>query len=157
MGCDYSRDLRPTKWGSGSSCTAAILSRPCPLWVKSGHRNGSAECPLYPRKRTLGLRTLGRCSTTPSAGFPKPTKLFPQSDSSGGTGTNAQCWVLPSRCVKRRYGGVNARKRNCSGGVSATCCDVYRNRGKNFRPQKQTCTSKDGGCLADTGQTSREE
>src|SRR6516162_4641020 len=25
----------------------------CLLWVKSEHRNGSAECPLYPRKRTL--------------------------------------------------------------------------------------------------------
>src|SRR5205823_13665093 len=22
---------------------------PCPLWVKSRHRNGSAECPLYPK------------------------------------------------------------------------------------------------------------
>ena len=26
--------------------------RRCPLWVKSGHRNGLAECPLYPQKRT---------------------------------------------------------------------------------------------------------
>ena len=24
----------------------------CPLWVKSRHRKGSAECPLYPQKRT---------------------------------------------------------------------------------------------------------
>jgi hypothetical protein len=43
---DYSRDLRSTKWGSGSSCTAAIVERQCPLWVKSGHHIGSAECPL---------------------------------------------------------------------------------------------------------------
>jgi hypothetical protein len=25
----------------------------CPLWVKSRHRSTSAQCPLYPRKRTL--------------------------------------------------------------------------------------------------------
>jgi len=31
----------------------------CPLWVKSGHRNGSAECPLYPQKRTSGSRNKG--------------------------------------------------------------------------------------------------
>jgi len=34
--------------------------------------------------------------------------------------------------------------RTC-GGVSATCSDVRRNCRKNLRPQKQTCTSKDGG------------
>ena len=52
MLADYSRDLPSAKWGSGSICTAAILSRQCPLWVKSRHRKESAECPLYPRKRT---------------------------------------------------------------------------------------------------------
>jgi hypothetical protein len=26
----------------------------CPLWVKSGHRTGSAECPLYPLCATSG-------------------------------------------------------------------------------------------------------
>jgi len=55
IGRDYSRDLRPAKWGSGSVCRAAILSHPYPLWVKSRHRKGSAECPLYPQKRTLEL------------------------------------------------------------------------------------------------------
>src|SRR5215470_4916654 len=30
----------------GSSCTAAILSRSCPLWVKRGHWGTSASCPL---------------------------------------------------------------------------------------------------------------
>ena len=39
-------------------CTATILNRRCPLWVKSRHRNRSAECPLYPRKRT-SLRRSG--------------------------------------------------------------------------------------------------
>src|SRR5215472_225094 len=38
---DYSRDLRQAKWGSGSGCTAAILRRSCPLWVKSGHQPAS--------------------------------------------------------------------------------------------------------------------
>ena len=33
-------------------CTAATLSRRCPLWVKSRHQRMSAGCPLYPRKRT---------------------------------------------------------------------------------------------------------
>jgi hypothetical protein len=36
-------------------CTAAILSRSCPLRVKSRHRGTSTQCPLYPRKRTLKL------------------------------------------------------------------------------------------------------
>ena len=40
---------------SGSVCTAAMLSRPCPLWVKSRHRGTSNQCPLYPQKRTLEL------------------------------------------------------------------------------------------------------
>src|SRR5262249_52794875 len=37
----------------GSVCTAAILSRSCPLWVISGHCAVSDRCPLYPQKRTL--------------------------------------------------------------------------------------------------------
>ena len=37
----------------GSSCTAAILSRECLLWVRSGHAALKFRCPLYPRKRTL--------------------------------------------------------------------------------------------------------
>src|SRR6516165_4798673 len=37
----------------GSVCTVAILSRGCPLWVKSGHSLRFARCPLYPQKRTL--------------------------------------------------------------------------------------------------------
>src|SRR5215831_11241548 len=41
------------KWSSGSSCTAAIVKRECPLWVKSRHRGTSDQCPLYPQKRTL--------------------------------------------------------------------------------------------------------
>jgi hypothetical protein len=34
------------EWDSGLVCTAAILSRPCPLWVKSGHQGQLNECPL---------------------------------------------------------------------------------------------------------------
>ena len=52
---DYSRDLRPVEWGQGLVCTAAIPSVRCPLWVKSGHRGTSNQCPLYPQKRTLEL------------------------------------------------------------------------------------------------------
>src|SRR6516164_2653915 len=37
------------EWDSGLVCTAAILSRSCPLWVKSGHRRTSNQCPLYPK------------------------------------------------------------------------------------------------------------
>ena len=54
----YSRDLRLAKWGQGSGCTAAILNRPCPLWVKSRPRGTSNQCPLYPQKRT-SLRVIG--------------------------------------------------------------------------------------------------
>ena len=39
-------------------CKAAVLSRPCPLWVKTRHRSASARRPLYPRKRTLMERAL---------------------------------------------------------------------------------------------------
>src|SRR5262249_32926293 len=39
---DYSRELRPAKWGCGSGCTATIVQLECPLWVKSGHRTRSA-------------------------------------------------------------------------------------------------------------------
>src|SRR6516165_6821608 len=48
----------------GSSCTAAILSRPCPLWVKSRHRIAAPPCPLYPQKRTseATLLYVGRSS-----------------------------------------------------------------------------------------------
>src|SRR5262249_40019032 len=42
----------------GSVCTAAILSRSCPLWVKSRHSATSELSPLYPQKRTL-LRVIG--------------------------------------------------------------------------------------------------
>ena len=36
-----------------SHCRAAIFSDECPLcWVKSRHSNQSAQCPLYPQKRT---------------------------------------------------------------------------------------------------------
>jgi hypothetical protein len=30
-----------------------MLSRSCPLWVKSRHWGTSEQCPLYPQKRTL--------------------------------------------------------------------------------------------------------
>src|SRR5215469_3132958 len=30
-------------------------STKCPLWVKSGHRSASNQCPLYPQKRTSHL------------------------------------------------------------------------------------------------------
>src|SRR5262249_21687343 len=46
---------------SGSFCAAAILSRSCPLWVKSRHFGMSDRCPLYPQKRTF----LTSCDFTP--------------------------------------------------------------------------------------------
>ena len=42
-----------SEMGLRGHCKAAIWSRECPLWVKSRHRRGSAECPLYPQKQTL--------------------------------------------------------------------------------------------------------
>ena len=46
----------------GSVCSAAILSRSCPPWVKSGHQRTLRPCSLYPQKRTLieRLRMSGR-------------------------------------------------------------------------------------------------
>src|SRR5262249_26825131 len=36
-------------------CVTASSDRRCQLWVISGHRSTSAQCPLYPQKRTLEL------------------------------------------------------------------------------------------------------
>ena len=47
--------FRLAEWDSEAVCTAAILSRPCPLWVKSGHRGTFEPCLLYPQKRTWWL------------------------------------------------------------------------------------------------------
>jgi len=51
----------------GSSCTAAILSRECLLWVNNGNRDKLKECPLYPQKQTLidanGISALGQKRT----------------------------------------------------------------------------------------------
>ena len=38
-------------------CVTAKLDCQCPLWVKSGHRNASEQCLLYPQKRTLRSAT----------------------------------------------------------------------------------------------------
>src|SRR5262249_39803781 len=58
---------------SGVGCAAAILSRSCPLWVKSGHHSTSASCPLYPQKWTLigsiGMSALCRKRTSLSTSF----------------------------------------------------------------------------------------
>src|SRR5262249_30341243 len=44
--------LRPRNGVQGSGCKATILSRRCPLWVKSRHQGATRSCPLYPQKRT---------------------------------------------------------------------------------------------------------
>jgi hypothetical protein len=46
--------------GSGVSLHGSILNRPCPLWVISGHRRMSSQCPLYPQKRTSSELSAGR-------------------------------------------------------------------------------------------------
>src|SRR5262249_3414997 len=43
----------PLRTATLSGCIGAILRGQCPLWVKSGHRGISNQCPLYPQKRTL--------------------------------------------------------------------------------------------------------
>jgi hypothetical protein len=53
---NYSRDLRPAKWGSAICLQASVLGRSCPLWVKSGHGGFNLRCPLYPRKQTSAER-----------------------------------------------------------------------------------------------------
>jgi hypothetical protein len=62
----------PSPWRSLFS--AAVR---CPLWVISGHRGMSDQCPLYPRKRTL------RRATVMSALCQKPTPAL------------QQLWLLP--------------------------------------------------------------
>ena len=58
---------------------AAILMRSFPLWVKSGHRDRSAECRLYPRKRTSEpARVITFDAPTPAAWrySPRSAALF---------------------------------------------------------------------------------
>jgi phosphoribosyl-AMP cyclohydrolase len=50
---DYIRDLRPAEWGSGVGCTAVILSRSCPLWVKKQTSGHVQSMSALPRKRTF--------------------------------------------------------------------------------------------------------
>ena len=58
--CLLSRRRRTCVFGAeaffSQSCAAANLRRRCLLWVKSGHRGMSAQCLLYPQKRTLPTR-----------------------------------------------------------------------------------------------------
>jgi hypothetical protein len=51
----------------GSVCTAAILSCACPLWVLSGHRGTSDQCPLCLRKRTSEPAHITFDAPTPAA------------------------------------------------------------------------------------------
>jgi|307.fasta_scaffold01940_6 hypothetical protein len=65
----------------------AATPRRCPLWVKSGHRNRSAECPLYLQEQTLEL-----CRVM-SALCQKRTLLkreSPLREIAGGTGKRVQ-------------------------------------------------------------------
>ena len=44
------------------SSEVCSVGRRCPLWVKSGHRGTSNQCPLYPRKRTL-IKCIGKSAS----------------------------------------------------------------------------------------------
>jgi hypothetical protein len=49
--------------GSVVTFQAMILSRPCPLWVKSRHDPLKSRCPLYPQKRTsLSVVAMSACA-----------------------------------------------------------------------------------------------
>jgi hypothetical protein len=48
-GCDYSRDLRSAKWGSGLGCTVAIVKRECLLWVKRTFRSDQSMSAIPPK------------------------------------------------------------------------------------------------------------
>ena len=44
-------------------CGITKLAARLPLWVKSGHRKGSAECALYPQKQTfVGASGMSACA-----------------------------------------------------------------------------------------------
>ena len=43
-----------TSFPEVAHCGAEGLTAECPLWVISGHRGTSNQCPLYPRKQTSG-------------------------------------------------------------------------------------------------------
>ena len=52
IGTSLARRAWTKLMGRAPKESAAILSRSCPLWVKSGHGRMSDRCPLYPQKRT---------------------------------------------------------------------------------------------------------
>jgi len=49
------------------SSEVCSVGRRCPLWVKSGHRGTSNQCPLYPRKRTL-IKCIGKSASCQTHG-----------------------------------------------------------------------------------------
>ena len=57
---DYSRDLRPAEWGLGVDLHGTNLGPAMSLWVKSGHRGTSAQCPLKPPKADIKLVSVQR-------------------------------------------------------------------------------------------------
>ena len=97
-----------------SFCVATILGTECPLWVRSGHQRTLRQCPLYPRKLTLGLgRAMSAlCQKQTFCAAPK-TGLF---DHLVGGHKKArrhrkperlcclevECRLIPGRCLHRK-------------------------------------------------------
>jgi hypothetical protein len=53
-------DPKKSKYHKSKAGINGVL--PCPLWVKSGHRRTSNQCPLYTQKQTLKLsREMSAC------------------------------------------------------------------------------------------------
>jgi len=80
-----------------------LLRGRCPLWVKSRHRKGSAECPLYPQKRTFA-NTIG------------VSTVCPQADATAVILQASRVRSFPSSCSRAgnyRYVPTLARRREC--------------------------------------------
>ena len=101
--CNYSRDLRPVKWGSGPVCTAPIPNARCPLWVKSGHSAAQSRWPLYPESGHQNLA----CVTCNSSGSLAILTAIRRASSllrlggraSAGISTNTRTAVWPGVCL----------------------------------------------------------
>src|SRR5215469_12827474 len=88
-------------------CRAAIPSRSCPLWVKSGYRCTSNQCPLYTQKQTSEpahvspstqqLRQLGDIRRDPPRGCTQDCNLNQLS-----TKPRKLCWQPRGQAIDRQ-------------------------------------------------------
>src|SRR5262249_60337183 len=99
----------------------------CPLWVNNGHQRMSAQCPLYPRKRTLAerIRMSAKCQKQTSALVCVMSALPPNN---GHPSEHEQKGPFPEP-VRSRRARTKFLKGRLRGKNRGDCCTVCRQSG----------------------------